>query len=87
MCFGDRFASQIKAKERELRDETAAVADWVILVEGYDKPTVETELSTVSEALPAHGAERRLTTNLYTLDYVLDQDEAKAKWRNPAENS
>ncbi len=86
LLVGDETASQIKAKERELRDEPAAVADWIILIEGYDGSTIQSALSTLSEMvrLIANGADEGPVTRLYGLEFALDGHEAKTLWKGPA---
>ncbi len=86
LLIGDEAASQTKSKERELRDETAAVADWIILVEGYDRPTVQRALSTMNgpEGLTGNGADVGISIRFYSLDFALEESEAKAIWQKPA---
>jgi len=89
LLIGDQAASQTKTKERALRGEPVAIADWIILVEGYERSAVEGALSTLSgpEGLAAHGADKGLVTGLYSLDFALEEREAKAIWKKPAGNS
>lgn len=88
LLIGDEAASQIKAKERELRDEPAKVADWIVLIEGYDSSNVQQALSTMSEqkAIAANGGEAS-ADSLYSLDFALDEREAKALWEKPTNNT
>jgi hypothetical protein len=86
LLIGDREVSQIKTQEKELRGGSDAVADWIALVEGYDRSATEqagTELLGAA-GLAAHGAADRLIPGLYSLDFAIEESEAKAIWRNPA---
>ena len=85
LLIGDRAVSQTRTQEKALRGEPDAVADWVVLVEGYDRTEVERALSelTGTNGLVAHGAAEKLTTGLYSLDFTLSENEAKAIWRKP----
>ena len=83
LLVGDREVSQIKTHEKELRGDADAVADWVILVEGYDRVVSEQALTELigSTGLAAHGATRNPTAGLFSLDYVIDEVEAKRVWQ------
>ena len=86
LLIGDREVSHIKTQEKELRGNSDAVADWIVLVEGYDRAATEharTELLGAS-GLAAHGAADRLTSGLYGLDFAIGETEAKPIWRDPA---
>ena len=85
LLFGNRAVSQTKTQEKVLRGEPDAVADWVVLVEGYDRCSVERALSELqgSNGLAAHGAAENATAGLYSLDFTLGENEAKAIWRKP----
>mgnify|MGYP001814749058 CR=1 FL=1 len=87
--IGDRAASQTKAKERELRDEPATVADWIVLIEGYDRPSVQNALSTLGgpKGFAANGGNERHVCSLYNLDFALEEREAKAIWEKPEKHS
>lgn len=86
LLIGDRAVSQIKTQEKALRGEPDAVADWVVLVEGYDQGAVEQALAELSSpaGMTANGAKAGWTTGLYRLDFTLGEDEAKKIWRLPA---
>ena len=84
LLIGDWSASQMRTHEKALRGEPDAIADWVILVEGYDAGEVATARSELTAALPDHGAAVGLVAGLYTLDFTLGQEEAKRLWRKPA---
>ena len=86
LLIGDRAVSQTRTQEKVLRGEPDAVADWVVLVEGYDRAAVEFALSELigTQGLVAHGATEKATTGLYSLDFTLGENEAKALWRKPA---
>lgn len=86
LLIADREVSQIKTQEKDLRGGSDAIADWVVLVEGYDRTATEracTELLGTS-GLAAHGAIDRLTPGLYSLDFAIDESEANRIWRDPA---
>ena len=80
LLFGDKDVSQTPTREKELRGEPDAVADWVVLVEGYDRSAVEqvkAELLGI-DGLLDHGANANLIAGLYTLDYTLEEKRSKA---------
>jgi hypothetical protein len=56
------------------------------LVEGYDRAATEHALPELRGAagLVAHGAADRLIAGLYSLDFAIEEGEAKAIWRDPA---
>ena len=85
LLIGDREVSQIKTQEKDLRGSSDAIADWIVLVEGYDRAATEhahTELLGTS-GLAAQGAADPLTSGLYSLDFAIEESEAKAVWRDP----
>ena len=86
LVIGDRAVSQTRTQEKVLRGEPDAVADWVVLVEGYDRAAVEFALFELigTQGLVAHGAAETTTSGLYSLDFTLGEDQAKALWRKPA---
>ncbi len=86
---GDRAASQTKTQEVILRGQPDAVADWIVLIEGYDRESVEHTLHRLSSlpGLASHGARADLVTGLYSLDFVIDEREAKLLWRKPSSDS
>lgn len=80
LLVGDGDASRTKAKERELRSETAAVADWIVLIEGYDRQVVELAAARLNApaGLLGHGAEDGgLSCFLFGLDFFMGESEAK----------
>jgi len=86
LLIGDSEVSQIKTQEKELRGGSDAIADWIVLVEGYDRAATEyarMELLGAS-GLAAHGAVDPLIPGLYSLDFAIEETEAKRIWRNPA---
>lgn len=85
LLVADRTASQLGTKEKQLRGEPDRVADWVVLIEGYDLEAVEqAQIEMVgSDGLTAHGAEQAMESGLYRLDFTIGEDEAKAIWRKP----
>ena len=80
LLVGDAAASRTQAKERELRSEVAAVADWTVLVEGYDAQVVEAACRDLAgpAGLLAHGATQGSPSRfLYRLDFYLDGHEVE----------
>jgi hypothetical protein len=74
------------SQEKLLRGSPDLVADWVVLVEAYDRAVLEgvrAELES-PDGLAAHGATAGLQTGLYGLDFTLGEDEAKKIWPGPA---
>ena len=86
LLIGDRAVSQTRTQEKVLRGEPDSVADWVVLVEGYDRPSVERARSELDGTLglAAHGADEMAITGLYSLDFTLGENEAKTIWHKPA---
>jgi hypothetical protein len=86
LLIGDSEVSQIKTQEKGLRGGSDAIADWIVLVEGYDRAATEHALPELRGAagLVAHGAADRLIAGLYSLDFAIEEGEAKAIWRDPA---
>lgn len=89
LLFGDEAASNVQTEEKAIRGAPDEVADWIILVEGYDASAVEAALAELNSAgdgrgLRDHGAAAGAAFGLYTLDYAIAEDEAKAIWRPPA---
>jgi hypothetical protein len=86
LLLGDRASSETKSQEKELRGTPDGIADRVLLLEGYDRGTVEQALAELNGAggLAAHGVADRMVAGLYSLDFTLGEDEAKRIWRKPA---
>lgn len=87
LLLGDRTSSEAKSEEKELRGVPDRIADWVLLVEGYDRSAVEMAQAELngSEGLTAHGAAAEaMAIGLYSLDYTIGEDEAKRAWRKPS---
>ena len=85
LLIGDRAVSDTPTQEKELRGAPDAIADWVVLVEGYDRTAVEqakTELLG-ADGLFGHGGSEGSVAGLYSLDYTLGEEEAKRVWRKP----
>lgn len=85
LLVGDPGASQTRTQEKALRGDPDAMADWVVLVEGYDRASLEHALSELGGAhgLAAHGAAGKSVAGLYSLDFTLGESEAKKIWRKP----
>ena len=68
------------------QDVAATVADWIILIEGYNRSTVQSALVTLSgpNGSTANGAKEEAVIGLYGLDFALEEREAKAIWVNPS---
>ena len=61
------------------------VAEWVVLVDAYDRTAVEqakTELLD-KDGLIGHGASANPMTGLYSLDYTIGDDEVRRAGRKP----
>ncbi len=85
LLVGDQQVSQIKTQEKVLRGNPDAIADWIVLVEGYDQNAVEQALAELTglRGVAANGAKPGWSTGLYRLDFTLGEDEAKKLWRAP----
>ena len=85
LLIGDREVSHIKTQEKELRGGSDAVADWIVLIEGYDRAATEHALAELlgASGLAAHGAADSPTPGLYSLDFAIEESEAKPVWREP----
>ncbi len=85
LLVADRDVSGVQTEEKRLRGAPDAVADWVLLVEGYDEAAVEQTAAGLSGdgGLIAHGAAPGSMQGLYRLDYLIDEAVAKAIWRPP----
>ena len=81
--IGDRAASQTRTQEKALRGEPDAIADWVLLIEGYDADAVAEARLELTGALPSLGADEPMVEGLYVLDFTLGEDEAKRIWKTP----
>ncbi len=85
LLLGDQAVSATPTQEKELRGQPDQIADWVVLVEGYDRHAVEQAKAEFlgRDGLYAHGAAGNPVAGLYSLDFTLGEDEAKAVWRHP----
>lgn len=79
LLVGDQAASQTNTQEKILRGTPDAVADWVVLVEGYDADAVAAARSDLMRALPDMGGDE-LVPGLFTLDFTMGEDEAGELW-------
>ena len=86
LLIGDQGVSNTPTEEKALRGAPDAVADWVLLVEGYDRSAIEQARAEVlgRDGLFGHGAAEGAVAGLYTLDFSLGEDEAKRAWRHPS---
>jgi hypothetical protein len=85
LLIADRAASETKSQEKELRGEPDGIADWVVLVDGYDLGAVrqvQAELTGGTGLVP-HGAAEGMMVGTYSLDYTIGEEEAKRVWRKP----
>ncbi|HEX6610361.1 MAG TPA: hypothetical protein VF051_06255, partial [Hyphomicrobiaceae bacterium] len=73
LLIGDQAASQMRTQEKALRGEPDAVADWIVLIEGYDSAEVAAARSELAATLPAHGGAPDMVSGLYTFDFALGQ--------------
>ena len=85
LLTGDRSVSETPTQEKELRGAPDEIADWVVLVEGYDHAAVAQARAELlgADGLLGHGGGEGPVAGLYTLDYTLGEDEAKRAWRKP----
>jgi hypothetical protein len=85
LLIGDQGVSKTPTQEKELRGAPDALADWVVLVEGYDRAAIEHAKAQLlgADGVIGHGASDSLVAGLYSLDYTLGEDEAKRAWRKP----
>ena len=78
---GDQTASRTRTEEKRLRGEADAIADWIVLVGGYDAKALETTGHDVLSAgkLTSHGAAAPSRIGLYQLLHaVTEPDLGKA---------
>ena len=80
LLVGDRAASQMKSQEKVLRGTPDAIADWVVMVEGYDAEAVAAAQSDLMPVLSDMGAIDPVP-GLYKLDFTLGEHEATALWQ------
>jgi hypothetical protein len=67
----DRDRSRTPTREAALRGGEDAVADWVLLVEGYDEAVVAQDRSGL---LRQSGAGPEIAGDLYTMDHISVRD-------------
>jgi hypothetical protein len=67
LVIADRDRSRTQTRETALRAGQDAVADWVLLVEGYDEAAVAQDRS---ELLRQSGAGPEITGDLYRMDHI-----------------
>jgi hypothetical protein len=67
LLIADRDRSRTQARETALRGGQDAVADWVLLVEGYDEAAVAEDRSGL---LRQSGADPSITRDLYRIDHI-----------------
>lgn len=86
LLIGDVAASNVPTEEKAIRGAPDQVADWILLVEGYEAGAVEQALAELNGAggLVANGAAPAPGFGLYRLDFAIGEAEAKALWRPPA---
>jgi len=68
LLIADPVLSGTPTREQRLRGSRDHVADWVLLVEGFQQEAVA---ASRSEWLLRAGAESNMTTDLYALQHVL----------------
>jgi hypothetical protein len=85
LLIGDQAVSATPTQEKELRGVADAIADRVVLVEGYDHAAVKQAKAELLGAggITDHGAGASPMAGLYSLDYTLGEAEAKKVWRKP----
>jgi hypothetical protein len=67
LLIADQDRSRAPTRETALRGGQGAVADWVLLVEGYDEGAVAQDRS---ELLRQSGASPSITGDLYRMDHI-----------------
>jgi hypothetical protein len=67
LLIADRDRSRVPTRETALRTDQDAVADWVLLVEGYDETAVAQDRSGL---LRQYGASPEITGDLYRMDHI-----------------
>lgn len=85
LLIADKGISNRQTAETKLRGAADQVADWIVLVEGYDQAAVEMAHAELAgdQGLAANGANSARTAGLYRLDFTLSEDEAKKLWKAP----
>lgn len=88
LLIGDEDASNLQTEEKAIRGAPDQVADWILLIEGYDLSAVEhalAEMKSVGDGrgLIDNGAAPGADYGLYSLDFALGETEAKQIWRLP----
>ncbi|GEO17898.1 hypothetical protein MAE02_55940 [Microvirga aerophila] len=69
----DRDRSQISTREASLRGRPDAMADWILLVDGYDEAVVARDRSAL---LGQQGDSAEMLADLYAIEHiVLSHDE------------
>jgi hypothetical protein len=71
LLITDRERSQTPTREKSLRATQDTVADWVVLVEGYDEAAVARSRSSL---LPQSGAGLDITTDLYMMEHIVQRE-------------
>jgi len=81
----DAAASRTPTREKQLRAQPDAVADWVLLVEGYDRTTVrDLQGGAFSpEMLEGHGARPGAAGDLYGLAYLVTHEDIPGSAAGP----
>lgn len=85
LLIADRPVSETASQEKTLRGNPDAIADWVLLIEGYDRAALDGTLAELvgSDGLGSQGATVSHSAGVYALDFTLGEDEAKRIWRKP----
>jgi hypothetical protein len=78
LVVADETASRTATGEKQLRLQADEVANWVLLIEGYDLTLVQDQCNTVlsSERLEGYGARAGSVRSLYRLVHLVTQDDA-----------
>ena len=78
LLIADPAASRTESAEKKLRDHPDDIADWVVLVEGYDSQAVaEAEFKDLSsQSLSDNGAEPEVRANLFRLLHCVSATDA-----------
>jgi hypothetical protein len=77
---GDQAASRTGTEEKRLRGVADAIADWIVLLGGYDAPALQASRDDAlsDERLLAHGAAAAPTVGLYQLLHAITEPDLGA---------
>jgi len=84
LVIADEVASRAPTREKLLRAQADEVANWVVLIEGYDVTLVQDQCGRVlsSDRLEVCGARAGSVRSLYRLVHLVTQDDVLPAQRN-----